>query len=84
MALGKPVLFLGPDPCHVSDLIQDLGTGWHIRHGQVDEAVDVIQQMLNTDSLELAEMGQRARREVENELNMEQLLGKFCDLVEQN
>jgi colanic acid biosynthesis glycosyl transferase WcaI len=82
MALARPVVLLGPEPCHISDLVRDLRLGWHIRHGQVDEAVTAIQQMLQTDPAELAAMGARARQEVERELNMEKLRGRFCDLIE--
>ena len=82
MALARPVMLLGPDPCHVSDLVRDLRLGWHIRHGHVEEAVATIQQILSADSAELAEMGARARQEVERELNMEKLRGRFCDLIE--
>jgi hypothetical protein len=75
-------MLLGPESCHISDLVRDLRLGWHIRHGQVDEAVAAIQQMLETDPAELAVMGGRARQEVERELNMEKLRGRFCDLIE--
>jgi colanic acid biosynthesis glycosyl transferase WcaI len=82
MALARPVMLLGPEPCHISDLVRDLRLGWHIRHGQVDEAVAAIRQILETDPAELAAMGARARQEVERELNMEKLRGRFCDLIE--
>jgi glycosyltransferase involved in cell wall biosynthesis len=82
MALARPVMLLGPDPCYISDLVRDLRLGWHIRHGEVDEAVAAIRQMLQTDPAELAAMGSRARQEIEREINMEKLRGRFCDLIE--
>lgn len=84
MALARPTLLLGPEPSHVSDLVRELKIGWHIRHGEVDEAVAAIGQMLEGDPSELAAMGERARREVDRELNVTTLRGRFCDLIEQD
>jgi glycosyltransferase involved in cell wall biosynthesis len=84
MALARPVLLLGPDPCHVSDLMQELQLGWHIQHGQVDQAVAVLQEIAAKEPSELAAMGQRGRRKVEHELNMTKLLGRMCDLIERS
>jgi hypothetical protein len=84
MALAKPILLVGPDPSHVSDLVQNAGIGWHIRHGQVDEAVQLIRQMLDAPREEIAAMGQRARQEIDRELNVAKLRGRLCDLIEQS
>ena len=36
---SRPILLLGPDPCHVSDLVREHRLGWQISHGDVDAAV---------------------------------------------
>jgi glycosyltransferase involved in cell wall biosynthesis len=82
MSVARPVMLMGPDPCHISDLVRDHRIGWHIQHGEVDKAIDAIHQMLATDPAELAAMGARAKDEVERNLNMSKLRGDFCDLIE--
>ena len=83
MAVARPLLLIGPDPCHVSDIIAEHRIGWHITHGDVDGAVRVIDEILATPRDELREMGLRAQRLVtEGGLGMETLRGRFCDSVE--
>ena len=38
MAVSRPILLLGPAPCHVSDLIEQYKIGWHVEHDDVDGA----------------------------------------------
>ncbi|RMH10900.1 MAG: glycosyltransferase WbuB [Planctomycetota bacterium] len=82
MAVARPILLLGPDPCHVSDIIREHKIGWHIKHGDVEGAIATIDQILATPREELEAMGKRARRLIEDELSMNKLLGAFCDVVE--
>ena len=82
MALCRPILLLGPSPCHVSDLIDEHHIGWHIPHGDVEGAVATIQRILETDRRKLAEMGRRAREVVESKLSKQILSRRFCDVIE--
>jgi hypothetical protein len=82
MALARPILLLGPEPSHVSDLVRETGIGWHIRHGQVDDAVAVIRGILDAPSEEIAAMGLRARQAIDRDMNAAALRGRFCDLIE--
>lgn len=84
MAVARPVLLVGPEPSHVSDLVRELDIGWHIRHGQVDDAVRIIQQMLDAPPEQIAAMGQRARQAINRDLNVATLRGRLCDLIEQS
>src|SRR5262245_48931029 len=43
MAVARPILLLGPQPCHVSDLVDTHRLGWHIAHGDVEGAVRSIE-----------------------------------------
>jgi putative colanic acid biosynthesis glycosyltransferase WcaI len=82
MAVAKPILLLGPDPCHVSDLIRDHNIGWHIQHDDVDGAVATINEILATPREDLEAMGQRAKQVIDDHLSMKMLCGQFCDVVE--
>ena len=82
MALGRPILLLGPDPCHASDLVDENDLGWHIQHGDVDAAISTIRHMVDQDAGVLAEMGQRGKKIVNEQLSQDILCTRFCDIIE--
>ncbi len=82
MALGRPILLLGPDPCHASDLVDENDLGWHIQHGDVDAAISTIKKMVDQDAGVLAEMGQRGKEIVSEQLSQDILCTRFCDIIE--
>lgn len=82
MAVARPILLLGPDPCHVSDLIRDHRIGWTITHNDVDGAIKTIEEIIATPREELVAMGQRAKKVIDDQLSMKALRGRFCDVVE--
>ncbi|MDA8377710.1 MAG: glycosyltransferase family 4 protein, partial [Planctomycetia bacterium] len=82
MAVGRPILFLGPQPSHISDILQQQQIGWHIAHGNVDAAVATITTIRNTPQAELARMGRKAQRLLKETLSQEILCGRFCDHLE--
>jgi glycosyltransferase involved in cell wall biosynthesis len=82
MALARPILLVAPDPCHASDLVSQNQIGWHIGHGEVDKAVEIIQQIAATPPEHLEEMGRRGANVVRERLNMPVLCGAVCDIFE--
>ena len=82
MAVGRPIVFVGPCPCHASDLLESDDIGWRIAHGDVDRAVGVIRGICRMDRQTLQAMGQRAGRLIERRLSKSALLGRFADIVE--
>lgn len=82
MAVSRPILFLGPRPSHVSDLIDEHEIGWHVEHGDVQGAIDAIDAMLRTGDDRLRYMGERARSAIQSGLSKRALCGRFCDVLE--
>jgi glycosyltransferase involved in cell wall biosynthesis len=82
MAVGRPILLLGPDPCHVSDLVHENSIGWHIGNGDADKARAVIREIADTPRSSLDEMGQRSLKAVRDQLSKDHLCGMFCDVLE--
>jgi glycosyltransferase involved in cell wall biosynthesis len=82
MAVARPILLLGPHPCHISDILERHHIGWHIRHGDVDGAVATIRQIVRTPPAELLAMGERARRAIDTEFSGSKLCDRFCDVLE--
>jgi glycosyltransferase involved in cell wall biosynthesis len=81
LALGRPILYVGPHPSHVSDLIDEHRVGWSIDHGDVEEAIRTIDAIRQTPPEELREMGQRALRLIAERFDERQMIDEFCDVV---
>jgi colanic acid biosynthesis glycosyl transferase WcaI len=82
MAAGKPILFLGPTPSHISDLLENHSIGWQISHGDVTGAIEAIRKIQATDPATLANMGRTAQEVLRRELSQSLLCGRFCDRLE--
>ena len=82
IAASRPILFIGPDECHVTDLLSRASIGWHIGHGDVDGAVDAIRQASALTREALDEMGLRAALLASDQFSRARLCAQFCDVVE--
>ncbi|MEO6435747.1 MAG: glycosyltransferase family 4 protein [Tepidisphaeraceae bacterium] len=82
MTVGRPILFFGPKPSHVSDILDQTPIGRHVAHGQVDSAVDAIQAFLDLPPEQLRRMGDDAQRVLTERFTQAYLCGKFCDALE--
>ncbi|MGF1633614.1 MAG: glycosyltransferase family 4 protein [Phycisphaerae bacterium] len=82
MAVGRPVLFCGPRPSHVSDLLDKHDFGWSFEHGEVDKAVETLRATRQTPPTKLAAMGQTARSVLAENLGQQRLVGRMCDRLE--
>jgi hypothetical protein len=82
MAVGRPILYLGPRPSHISDLLETHRIGWQVDHGYVDAAAAAIAEAASADPAALADMGRRAAAALEQHFNQPLLRGRFCDRLE--
>jgi colanic acid biosynthesis glycosyl transferase WcaI len=82
MAVGRPILFLGPRPSHVSDILEANRIGWHVAHGEVAAAEQAIEEAQSVGSATLAAMGKTARDVLDQRLSQELVCGQFCDAME--
>jgi len=82
MAVARPILLLGPRPCHVSDLIDESGIGWQIPHHDVDGATQALLGILHTDPEKLQAMGVAANALIADRLSKKILCKSFCDILE--
>ncbi|MFN0131174.1 MAG: glycosyltransferase family 4 protein [Phycisphaerales bacterium] len=82
MAVSRPIVLLGPNPCHVSDLIAQHRVGWHIGHGDVEGAVRTLREAMATPAAELRAMGERAAGVIAGSLSKRELMGRYCDVME--
>jgi hypothetical protein len=82
LAVGRPILLLGPEQSHVGEMIRNHDIGWRIAHGDVDGAEAVLRRIADTPAAELAAKGACARALVTTLLGKAELCGRFCDVVE--
>lgn len=82
LAVGRPIVFLGPAVSHVGDLLARDAVGWGFRHGDVDGAVRRFQELLELPAEELLARGRRGQALVEKEFSKALLCGRLCDVLE--
>ena len=82
MAAGRPILFLGPADSFIGHLVIDNDIGWQIDHGNIDKAIDAINRIFATPSIDLNEMGNRSRQLVVNQYNRNILLNQVCAIID--
>lgn len=83
LEVGRPVLFLGPEPSHISDIIAQHRIGWRIVPGDVDGAERLLMSLPSMSEAELAAMGAKAREAIMEGLSKKVLCGRLVDVLEQ-
>jgi glycosyltransferase involved in cell wall biosynthesis len=84
MAVGRPILFFGPRPSHISDILDASEIGLHVFHGDTDAAIRAIKDLRALPPSQLAEMGALAQRTMAESLSQTILCTRFCDALEQS
>jgi len=82
MAVGRPILLLGPRECHAADILNQERIGWHVVTTDPQEIVAAVRAALATPPDELREMGRRAKRIIDQKISKSVLCAQFCDIVE--
>lgn len=82
MAMGRPVLVLGPKACHLGELVHAHEIGFQVEHGDVAGAERVLRAFAQMPPDQLEAMGRRARAAVHAQYARAALCARFCDLLE--
>ena len=82
MAVGRPILFFGPERSHGGEIVCRHSIGWTIPHGDVDETVRAIVAAAAMEPATLALMGENAAQAVASEFSPDHLRGRVCDVIE--
>ena len=78
MAVGRPILLLGPAQCHVADILSECSAGWRVDHDDLDEAKDTLDLIASIDDRELAAMGLRSRALYKSRFSRDESIGQIC------
>ena len=84
MAVARPILFFGPNPSHISDLLHGHSFGWQIVHGDVAKTVETLRQLRSFPKAQLEGMGHVAHAVLHDGLSQENLCGQFCEALEKH
>ncbi|HUQ47303.1 MAG TPA: glycosyltransferase family 4 protein [Gemmatimonadaceae bacterium] len=84
MAVGRPILLVGPNENHVSDIIDEFENGWHVRHGDVKNAEHVLREIASLSAADLAAMGKRGRDAIQASGGKQGAVGRVCDVLERD
>ncbi len=82
MAVARPVLLLGPEPSHISDILEAHRCGWRVGHGEPERLAELLRRIAGLPSEELRSSGARGRAAIDHALSKAALCGRFCDIVE--
>jgi hypothetical protein len=80
-AVERPIVFVGPRECHITDLLEDPTVGWQVAHGDVAEMVSRLRALAAMAPEELVRYGRQASELVRDRLSKDRLCSAFCDLV---
>lgn len=82
MAAGRPILFFGPRPSHIADLLDQERFGWHVAHGDVDGAAAAIRAAMELPAAELRHLGTLGRSLLQQRLSEATLCNQLCAALE--
>jgi hypothetical protein len=82
MAIGRPVLFFGPEASHVGDIFQVGDIGRVVAHGDVQAAVAAIREFVSMGGDSREAMGRRATEIASESFSSAGLLARFCDILD--
>jgi colanic acid biosynthesis glycosyl transferase WcaI len=81
LAAGRPILFVGPEHCHIADIFAEHKVGWHVRHGDVVGLRQALEEIAALPPDELRAMGRRAGQVVRTSFSSVELRNRLCDLI---
>ena len=82
MAVGRPILYVGPRPSHVTDLLDRNTIGLPVAHGDVGAAVIAIRALRDAGDADRDAMGLRAQAALRSTLSRRIVSASLCEAVE--
>jgi colanic acid biosynthesis glycosyl transferase WcaI len=82
MAVGRPILLVGPPENHVADIMAQHDIGWHVRHGDVGGAVRVLEDIASMPREMLEEKGRRAYDAIVAGGGRQSAVARVADIME--
>lgn len=81
MAIGRPILFFGPQRSHGGDILAGGAFGKVVAHGDVAAAVAAIKEFQSMGRESLVKAGQMAAQTADQSFSRSDLLARVCNIV---
>ena len=81
MALGRPILLVGPNECHIADIMENKHVGWHVQHGNVEGTISAIDQRMAMPPEEPQAMGEEAAGIVQEKFQQQPMIDEFTEIM---
>lgn len=82
LAVGRPILYLGPEHSHAGAILNGARFGRSVRHGDVAGAISAICDLMRLGDAERAALGREAAALAAERYSRKAALGRFCDILE--
>jgi hypothetical protein len=73
MFTGRPVLYIGPSPSHITDILNELEGNIAVAHGQVELLVEKLLHFKQLGEEAIAAIGNQNRAKADRDFNPEKL-----------
>lgn len=84
LAVGRPIIFFGPENSHVGDIMREATVGWRVDHGNVEAAVAAIKSAASMPASVADAMRNRATEVIVDGFLKNTLCGAICDTIQAN
>lgn len=82
LVLGVPILYIGPEPSHVSDILNELPGNISVRHNETNLLVDKLKLFAATFDWQIENTSNSNKSYAEKYLSSEHLLAKMVSCIE--
>jgi len=82
MAIGKPILLLGNNNNHISEIINKYDIGWSVEHGDIDAMLNILTYLRDVEEEVLLQKGKNAKEAISTRFSQKVLMNEFCSYID--
>jgi glycosyltransferase involved in cell wall biosynthesis len=80
LCVGTPFVLIGPEESHISDVIQEQGIGYLVKHGDSTELERTIHKVVDLSDREIADIRSKSHGLVQKKFSRKILCSKLIDI----
>src|SRR4030067_1157568 len=82
MCIGSPILYIGPRPSHISDILEKCQGNISVEHGEVEKLENQLQNFANMDEEARNKVGLENMLYVQNRFTSQKLVSEIIEAIE--
>ena len=82
MCIGSPILYIGPRPSHISDILEECQGNISVEHGEVKKLENQLLKFANMDEEDRNKVGLENMLYVQNRFTRQKLVGEIIEAIE--